>query len=399
MLYYLFDFLENSYNLTGASLFQFISFRGAFAIILSLFISTIFGKKIIDYLIYKNVGEDVRQLGLDGENDKKGTPTMGGLIIIISTLIPVFLLSKLDNIYIQVLIISTIWMGTFGFVDDYIKIFKKNKKGLKGRFKVLGQFILGVFVGLVMYFHPDITIRKEKYDQNGSKILVSEKSTLTTIPFLKNNELDYSEIIFWDKDSTKYSWIIFVPIVVLIIISVSNGANITDGIDGLAAGTSAIIILTLGIFSWISGNIIFSNYLNIMYIPNLGEIVIYICSMLGALIGFLWFNAFPAQIFMGDTGSLTIGAIISVIAIMVRKELLLPLLCGIFLIENLSVIIQVFYYKYSKKKTGFGKRVFLMAPIHHHFQKKGMHESKIVSRFWIIGIILSVLTIVTLKLR
>ena len=399
MLYYLFDFLENSYNLTGASLFQFISFRGAFAIILSLFISTIFGKKIIGYLIYKNVGEDVRQLGLDGENDKKGTPTMGGLIIIISTLIPVFLLSKLDNIYIQVLIISTIWMGTFGFVDDYIKIFKKNKKGLKGRFKVLGQFILGVFVGLVMYFHPDITIRKEKYDQNGSKILVSEKSTLTTIPFLKNNELDYSEIIFWDKDSTKYSWIIFVPIVILIIISVSNGANITDGIDGLAAGTSAIIILTLGIFSWISGNIIFSNYLNIMYIPNLGEIVIYICSMLGALIGFLWFNAFPAQIFMGDTGSLTIGAIISVIAIMVRKELLLPLLCGIFLIENLSVIIQVFYYKYSKKKSGFGKRVFLMAPIHHHFQKKGMHESKIVSRFWIIGIILSVLTIVTLKLR
>ena len=399
MLYYLFDFLENSYNLTGASLFQFISFRGAFAIILSLFISTIFGKKIIGYLIYKNVGEDVRQLGLDGENDKKGTPTMGGLIIIISTLIPVFLLSKLDNIYIQVLIISTIWMGTFGFVDDYIKIFKKNKKGLKGRFKVLGQFILGVFVGLVMYFHPDITIRKEKYDQNGSKILVSEKSTLTTIPFLKNNELDYSEIIFWDKDSTKYSWIIFVPIVILIIISVSNGANITDGIDGLAAGTSAIIILTLGIFSWISGNIIFSNYLNIMYIPNLGEIVIYICSMLGALIGFLWFNAFPAQIFMGDTGSLTIGAIISVIAIMVRKELLLPLLCGIFLIENLSVIIQVFYYKYSKKKTGFGKKSFLMAPIHHHFQKKGMHESKIVSRFWIIGIILSVLTIVTLKLR
>ena len=399
MLYYLFDFLENSYNLTGASLFQFISFRGAFAIILSLFISTIFGKKIIGYLIYKNVGEDVRQLGLDGENDKKGTPTMGGLIIIISTLIPVFLLSKLDNIYIQVLIISTIWMGTFGFVDDYIKIFKKNKKGLKGRFKVLGQFILGVFVGLVMYFHPDITIRKEKYDQNGSKILVSEKSTLTTIPFLKNNELDYSEIIFWDKDSTNYSWIIFIPIVILIIISVSNGANITDGIDGLAAGTSAIIILTLGIFSWISGNIIFSNYLNIMYIPNLGEIVIFICSMLGALIGFLWYNAFPAQIFMGDTGSLTIGAIISVIAIMVRKELLLPLLCGIFLIENLSVIIQVFYYKYSKKKTGFGKRVFLMAPIHHHFQKKGMHESKIVSRFWIIGIILSVLTIVTLKLR
>tara|TARA_B100001989_G_C24533783_1_gene463167 strand:+ start:136 stop:1335 length:1200 start_codon:yes stop_codon:yes gene_type:complete len=399
MLYYLFDFLENSYNLTGASLFQFISFRGAFAIILSLFISTIFGKKIIGYLVYKNVGEDIRQLGLDGENDKKGTPTMGGLIIIISTLIPVFLLSKLDNIYIQVLIISTIWMGTFGFIDDYIKIFKKNKKGLKGRFKVLGQFILGVFVGLVMYFHPDITIRKEKNDQNGSKILVSEKSTLTTIPFLKNNELDYSEIIFWDKDSTKYSWIIFVPIVVLIIISVSNGANITDGIDGLAAGTSAIIILTLGIFSWISGNIIFSNYLNIMYIPNLGEIVIFICSMLGALIGFLWYNAFPAQIFMGDTGSLTIGAIISVIAIMVRKELLLPLLCGIFLIENLSVIIQVFYYKYSKKKTGFGKRVFLMAPIHHHFQKKGMHESKIVSRFWIIGIILSVLTIVTLKLR
>ena len=399
MLYYLFDFLENSYNLPGASLFQFISFRGAFAIILSLFISTIFGKKIIDYLIYKNVGEDIRELGLDRENDKKGTPTMGGIIIILSTLIPVLLLSKLDNIYVQVLIISTIWMGIFGFIDDYIKIFRKNKKGLKGRFKVLGQFILGVFVGLVMYFHPDITIRKEKYDQNGLKTLVTEKSTLTTIPFLKNNELDYSEIIFWDKNSINYSWLIFVPVVILIIISVSNGANITDGIDGLAAGTSAIIILTLGIFSWISGNIIFSNYLNIMYIPNLGEIVIFISSLLGALIGFLWYNAFPAQIFMGDTGSLTIGAIISVIAIMVRKELLLPLLCGIFLIENLSVIIQVFYYKYSKKKTGFGKRVFLMAPIHHHFQKKGMHESKIVSRFWIIGIILSVLTIVTLKLR
>jgi len=399
MLYYFFDFLENSYNLTGASLFQFISFRGAFAIILSLFISTIFGKKIIDFLIHKNVGEDIRKLGLERENDKKGTPTMGGLIIILSTLIPVLLLAKLDNIYIQVLIISTIWMGIFGFIDDYIKIFKKNKKGLKGRFKVLGQFILGVFVGLVMYFHPDITIRKEKYDQNGTKILVSEKSTLTTIPFFKNNELDYSEIIFWDKDSTNYSWMIFVPIVILIIISVSNGANITDGIDGLAAGSSAIIILTLGIFSWISGNIIFSNYLNIMYIPNLGEIVIFVSSLLGALIGFLWYNAFPAQIFMGDTGSLTIGAIISVIAIMVRKELLLPLLCGIFLIENLSVIIQVFYYKYSKKKTGIGKRVFLMAPIHHHFQKKGMHESKIVSRFWIIGIILSVLTIVTLKLR
>ena len=403
MLYHLFEILESQFNLPGASLFSYLSFRAAVTVIMALSISIVFGKKIINYLKVKQVGENVRELGLKGEEKKVGTPTMGGIIIIIGTLIPVILMSNLENIYIQILIISTLILGTIGLIDDYIKVFKKDKKGLHGKFKIAGQSLLGIFVGIVLLTNNNITIVEFDKNLNSDNIELSRieevKSYKTTIPFFKNNELDYSEIIFWDKDSTNYSWIIFVPIVVLIIISVSNGANITDGIDGLAAGTSAIIILTLGIFSWISGNIIFSNYLNIMYIPNLGEIVIFVSSLLGALIGFLWYNAFPAQIFMGDTGSLTIGAIISVIAIMVRKELLLPLLCGIFLIENLSVIIQVFYYKYSKKKTGFGKRVFLMAPIHHHFQKKGMHESKIVSRFWIIGIILSVLTIVTLKLR
>ena len=404
MLYELFYYLETQYQISGASLFQFISFRSAFAIIISLIISTIFGKKIIDFLKKKQVGENIRDLGLDGQKEKEGTPTMGGLIIIISTLIPVLLLSKLDNIYIQLLIFTTIWMGSFGFIDDYIKIFKKNKKGLKGYFKILGQLFLGIVIGGTIYFHPDITIRKEKLSyekvkgQNES-FLDDEKSLLTTMPLFKNNEFDYSKLVSWVTGSKEYTWLIFIPIIIFIISAVSNGANLTDGVDGLAAGTSAIIVFTLGIFSWISGNIIYSDYLNIIYIPNIGEIVIFISSFLGSLIGFLWYNAFPAQIFMGDTGSLTIGAIISVIAIMVRKELLLPLLCGIFLIENLSVILQVGFFKYYKKKNGKGKRLFLMSPLHHHFQMKGIHESKIVARFWIIGIILSVLTILSLKLK
>ena len=404
MLYELFYYLETQYQISGASLFQFISFRSAFAVIISLIVSTIFGKKIIDFLKKKQVGENIRDLGLNGQKEKEGTPTMGGLIIIISTLIPVLLLSKLDNIYIQLLIFTTIWMGSFGFIDDYIKIFKKNKKGLKGYFKILGQLFLGIVIGGTIYFHPDITIRKEKLSyekvkgQNES-FLEDEKSLLTTMPLFKNNEFDYSKLVSWVTGSKEYTWLIFIPIIIFIISAVSNGANLTDGIDGLAAGTSAIIVFTLGIFSWISGNIIYSDYLNIIYIPNIGEIVIFISSFLGSLIGFLWYNAFPAQIFMGDTGSLTIGAIISVIAIMVRKELLLPLLCGIFLIENLSVILQVGFFKYYKKKNGKGKRLFLMSPLHHHFQMKGIHESKIVARFWIIGIILSVLTILTLKLK
>ena len=404
MLYELFYYLETQYQISGASLFQFISFRSAFAVIISLIVSTIFGKKIIDFLKKKQVGENIRDLGLNGQKEKEGTPTMGGLIIIISTLIPVLLLSKLDNIYIQLLIFTTIWMGSFGFIDDYIKIFKKNKKGLKGYFKILGQLFLGIVIGGTIYFHPDITIRKEKLSyekvkgQNES-FLEDEKSLLTTMPLFKNNEFDYSKLVSWVTGSKEYTWLIFIPIIIFIISAVSNGANLTDGVDGLAAGTSAIIVFTLGIFSWISGNIIYSDYLNIIYIPNIGEIVIFISSFLGSLIGFLWYNAFPAQIFMGDTGSLTIGAIISVIAIMVRKELLLPLLCGIFLIENLSVILQVGFFKYYKKKNGKGKRLFLMSPLHHHFQMKGIHESKIVARFWIIGIILSVLTILTLKLK
>ena len=404
MLYELFYYLETQYQISGASLFQFISFRSAFAVIISLIVSTIFGKKIIDFLKKKQVGENIRDLGLNGQKEKEGTPTMGGLIIIISTLIPVLLLSKLDNIYIQLLIFTTIWMGSFGFIDDYIKIFKKNKKGLKGYFKILGQLFLGIVIGGTIYFHPDITIRKEKLSyekvkgQNES-FLEDEKSLLTTMPLFKNNEFDYSKLVSWVTGSKEYTWLIFIPIIIFIISAVSNGANLTDGVDGLAAGTSAIIVFTLGIFSWISGNIIYSDYLNIIYVPNIGEIVIFISSFLGSLIGFLWYNAFPAQIFMGDTGSLTIGAIISVIAIMVRKELLLPLLCGIFLIENLSVILQVGFFKYYKKKNGKGKRLFLMSPLHHHFQMKGIHESKIVARFWIIGIILSVLTILTLKLK
>ena len=405
MLYYLFDFLEAQYQFPGASLFQFLSFRAAIAALLSLLFSTFFGKRIIDFLRKQQIGESIRDLGLEGQNEKAGTPTMGGIIIIFTTIIPVLLLAKLDNIYILLLLFTTLWMGTIGFIDDYIKIFKKDKEGLKGKFKVLGQIALGIVVGATLYFHPEVTVRQEipvqleKVAQKASAFYAEEKSIITTIPMFKNNEFDYAELINWIPGLENLTWLIFIPIVVFIITAISNGANLTDGIDGLAAGSSAIMVFTLGIFAWVSGNFIFSDYLNIMYIPNAGEITIFVAAFLGALIGFLWYNTFPAQVFMGDTGSLTIGAIISVIALMIRKELLLPLLCGIFLIENLSVVLQVSYFKYTKKKTGVGQRIFLMSPIHHHYQKKGYHESKIVARFWIVGILLSILTIVTLKLR
>ncbi|MBA22846.1 MAG: phospho-N-acetylmuramoyl-pentapeptide-transferase [Flavobacteriales bacterium] len=403
MLYYLFEYLENQYQLPGASLFQFLSFRAALSVLFALMFSTLFGKIIIEYLKTKQIGESVRELGLEGQAQKSGTPTMGGLIIIMSTLIPVLLIAQLDNIYILLLIFTTVWMGAIGFLDDYIKVFRKDKEGLKGVFKIIGQVILGIVVGSTLYFHSEVVVRLEQsspqFDHGIEGFSKDDKSTITTIPFLKNNEFDYALLIDWIPNATPYAWIVFIPFVVFLVTAFSNGANLTDGIDGLAAGSSAIMVFTLGIFAWVSGNIIFSNYLNVMYIPNAGEITIFVASFLGALIGFLWYNTFPAQVFMGDTGSLTIGAIIAVIALMVRKELLLPLLCGIFVIENLSVVLQVGYFKYTRKKTGEGKRIFLMAPLHHHYQKLGYHESKIVARFWIIGILLSVLTIVTLKIR
>lgn len=403
MLYNLFEYLEKQYQFPGASLFQFISFRAALSVLFALMFSTIFGKKIIEYLKRKQIGESVRELGLEGQSEKSGTPTMGGVIIIMSTLIPVLLIAQLQNIYILLLIFTTVWMGAIGFLDDYIKIFRKDKAGLKGFFKIIGQVILGIVVGLTLYFHSEVVVRIEQsspqFEHGIEGFTKDVKSTITTIPFLKNNEFDYALLIDWIPNSTPYAWIVFVPFVVFMVTAFSNGANLTDGIDGLAAGSSAIMVFTLGIFAWVSGNVIFSDYLNVMYIPNAGEITIFVASFLGALIGFLWYNTFPAQVFMGDTGSLTIGAIIAVIALMIRKELLLPLLCGIFVIENLSVVLQVGYFKYTRKKYGEGKRIFLMAPLHHHYQKLGYHESKIVSRFWIIGILLSVLTIVTLKIR
>ena len=407
MLYYLFEFLEQKFQFPGATLFQFLTFRASMAIILSSAITLIYGRIIIRFLKAKQIGESIRDLGLEGQNEKQGTPTMGGVIIILGTLIPILLLAQLDNIYIQLLIITTLSMGAIGLVDDYIKIFKKDKEGLKGRFKVAGQLLLGLVVGSVLYFHPGVTVKEEirgqglKKSANIKEVFTPEKkSTLTTIPLFKDNAFDYSNLLSWiSPDLKKFTWIIFIPIVVFIIVAVSNGANLTDGIDGLAAGSSAIMVLALGIFAWVSGNLIFSDYLNIMYSPNVGEVVIFVAAFSGALIGFLWFNTYPATVFMGDTGSLTIGGVIAVIALIVRKELLIPLLCGIFLIENLSVIIQVGYFKYSRKKTGVGKRIFKMAPLHHHYQKSGLHESKIVARFWIIGILLAVLSIVTLKIR
>ena len=404
MFYFLFEYLENQFQLTGASLFQYISFRSSLAFIFSLFISILFGKKIISFLKKKQIGETIRDLGLIGQNEKKGTPTMGGLIIIFSTIIPVLLFSNFTNIYILLLLFTTVWLGIIGFLDDYIKIFKNNKGGLKGKFKIIGQVSLGIIVGLTLFFHPEVTLKNQNnIDSNNISQIISNdeyKSTKTTVPFLKDNEFDYSFFSsLTPNESKSISVVVFVLFVILIITSVSNGANLTDGIDGLAAGSSVIITITLGVFAWVSGNIIFSEYLNIMYIPRVGEVVIFISSFIGALIGFLWYNTFPAQVFMGDTGSLTIGGVIAVIAIIVRKELLLPLICGVFLIETLSVIIQVTFFKYTKRKKGVGQRIFLMSPIHHHYQKLGLHESKIVVRFWIIGILLAILSLITLKLR
>ncbi|PKD16560.1 phospho-N-acetylmuramoyl-pentapeptide-transferase [Salegentibacter salinarum] len=412
MLYYLFQYLDAEYQVPGARLFEYISFRSAMAIILSLAISTIYGKRIINYLQAKQVGESVRDLGLRGQSEKAGTPTMGGVIIIFATLIPVLLFAKLENIYVILLIVTTLWMGAIGFIDDYIKTFKKDKEGLQGKFKVLGQVGLGLIVGGTLFFHPGVTVKEEtnepapeqqelvdsfqKVREMGPEI----KTTTTTIPFVKNNEFDYSSLISWIDPALKnYAWLIFIPIVIFIVTAVSNGANLTDGIDGLAAGSSAIIVLTLGIFAWVSGNIIFSDYLNIMYIPDSGEMTIFISAFAGSLVGFLWYNTYPAQVFMGDTGSLTIGGIIAVLAIATRKELLIPILCGIFLMENLSVVMQVGWFKLTKRKYGEGRRIFLMSPLHHHYQKKGYHESKIVVRFWIIGIFLAIVTIITLKVR
>ncbi len=405
MLYYLFDYLDKNFDLIGAGLFQYITFRSAIAFVFSLVLSAVYGKKVIKYLRRKQIGESVRDLGLHGQLEKAGTPTMGGIIIILATLIPVLLFAKLENIYIILLLITTLWMGFIGFADDYLKIYKKDKEGLKGRFKILGQLGLGIIVGYILFFNPDVTMkqelpRKAQIENTTSNVQIfgnAEKSVKTTLPFTKGNQFDYA--YFLSEKNKKYAWLIFIPIVIFIITAVSNGANLTDGIDGLAAGSSAIIVTTLGIFTWISGNIIFADYLDVMYIPNSGEMTVFVSAFAGGLIGFLWYNTYPAQIFMGDTGSLTIGGIIAVLAIAVRKELLIPILAGIFLIENFSVILQVGWFKYTKKRYGEGRRIFKMSPLHHHYQKIGYHESKIVTRFWIIGILLAVITIVTLKLR
>jgi phospho-N-acetylmuramoyl-pentapeptide-transferase len=403
--------MDQVMDIPGAGVFKYISFRAAMAIIISLFITLILGKPIIRLLLKKQVGETVRDLGLEGQAQKQGTPTMGGLIILSAILIPTLLLAKLDNVYILLMIVSTVWLGFIGFLDDYIKVFKKDKKGLAGRSKIVGQVGLGLIVGSVLYFNDDVVVRNASPEQAGvsiteNMVVESEKpsndikSTATTIPFLKNNEFDYKMISNWLGDeSGKYVFIIFILAVIIIVTAVSNGANITDGIDGLATGTSAIIGVTLAVFAYVSGNTIFSDYLNIMYIPETGELMVFMSAFVGACVGFLWFNAYPAQVFMGDTGSLALGGIIAVFAIAIRKELLIPVLCGIFLIENLSVMMQVSYFKYTKKKYGEGRRIFKMSPLHHHYQKLGYHESKIVTRFWIVGIMLAVLSIVTLKLR
>jgi phospho-N-acetylmuramoyl-pentapeptide-transferase len=417
MLYYLFDFLHSKYNLVGSGVFQYISFRAALAMIFSLFFSLLLGKKIIRLLLKKQVGETIRDLGLEGQIEKQGTPTMGGLIILTAILIPTLLFAKLYNVYVILMIAVTVWLGLIGFLDDYIKVFKKDKKGLAGKFKIVGQVILGLVVGATMYLNDAVVVREKLPkseikispstnivdDMNGQNILFSKdpiKSTKTTIPFFKNNEFDYAYLLAWLGDGyRKWAWLVFIPMVILIVAAVSNGANITDGIDGLATGTSAIIGSTLIVLAYVSGNTVFANYLNIIYIPHLGELVVFMSAFVGACVGFLWFNSYPAQVFMGDTGSLALGGIIAVCAIAVRKELLIPILCGIFLIENLSVMIQVGYFKYSRRKYGEGRRIFKMSPLHHHYQKLGYHEAKIVNRFWIIGIFLAIITIVTLKLR
>jgi phospho-N-acetylmuramoyl-pentapeptide-transferase len=417
MLYHLFEYIQTQFDLPGSGLFRFITFRASLAILLSLIISIVFGQRIIDFLRKKQVGETIRDLGLEGQNQKKGTPTMGGIIIIMAILIPCLLLARLDNVYIQIMILSTIWMAIIGFIDDYIKVFKKNKEGLKGRFKIMGQIGLGLIVGLTMLIHDDVNVRvslDEAYSKGykiervvtamDSKGVLREmayvKEPITNIPFIKNNNLNYKSLITLFTDNADLLvWFLFIPLVIFIVTAVSNAANITDGLDGLAAGTTAIIAATLALFAFVSGNTIIADYLNIFYIPYSGELVIFSGCFLGACIGFLWYNAFPAKVFMGDTGSLTIGGIVAALAIILRKELLIPLLCGIYLIENISVIIQVFYFKYTRKKFGEGRRIFLMSPLHHHYQKKGIHEAKIVTRFWIVGILLAIITLITLKIR
>lgn len=419
MLYYLFTWLDEAYNIPGAGMFQFISFRAAMATIFSLFISLIYGKRIINYLSRMQIGETVRELGLEGQMAKTGTPTMGGVIILGAILIPTLLFAKILNIYILLMLFVTVWLGLIGFLDDYIKVFRKNKEGLAGRFKILGQIVAGLVIGSVLYFNQGIVIRErvperkvsiqkaasltpfeQVKDHNTRFKSTPVKSTKTTIPFLKNNEFDYAILLKWvGDDYRKYAWLIFIPMVIFIITAISNGANLTDGMDGLATGTSAIIAITLGLLAWVSGNIVFADYLNIMYIPNTGELVVFMSALVGACVGFLWYNSYPAQVFMGDTGSLALGGIIAAFAIMIRKELLIPVLCGIFIAENLSVVMQVSYFKYTRKRTGEGKRIFLMAPLHHHYQKKGYPEPKIVMRFMIIGIALAIFSIITLKIR
>ena len=407
MLYHLFEFLQDEYNLVGASIFKYISFRASAAVLLSLLFSIVFGKRIIRTISNYQIKENVRKLGLKDEETKEGTPTMGGIIIILSILFPTLLLCNLTNIYVQIMLLTTVWLGAIGFIDDYIKVFKKNKAGLSGKFKIFGQVTLALIVGLVIVFSNDITIKEKQRvkidDQNKTIVIFSEipkKSSKTTIPFFKNNEFDYKSLTSWlGNEFENYAWVLFVLIVIFIVTAVSNGANMTDGLDGLATGVSSIIGITLAVFGYVSGNIIAADYLNIMYIPDSGEIVIFLSAFIASCVGFLWHNSYPADIFMGDTGSLTIGGIIAVSAILIRKELLIPIFCGVFLIQNLSVIIQVAYFKYTKKKTGVGRRVFLMSPIHHHFQKKGIHENKIVLRFWIIALLFAVISILTLKIR
>ena len=416
MLIYLFEYLDEI-GFPGAGVFQYISFRSASAVITSLIISMLFGKRIINMLRRKQIGESIRDLGLEGQASKQGTPTMGGIIILASILIPTLMFGDLGNTYVLLMILTTVWLGLVGFVDDYIKVFRKNKKGLTGKFKIMGQVLLGIFVGLTLHMDKDVIVREKVLLQNGepSMEIVQEqpeeepvshfvtrdvKSTKTTIPFMKNNEFEYANIIgFMGERAEKWAWIVLILAVTIIITAVSNGANMTDGLDGLATGTSAIIGTTLGILAYLSGNILYADYLNIMYIPYTGELVIYMSAFIGAMVGFLWYNSYPAQVFMGDTGSLSIGGIIAVFAILIRKELLIPILCGIFLMESLSVLMQVSYFKYTRKRFGEGRRIFRMAPLHHHYQLKGYSEPKIVTRFWIIGILLAVITIVTLKIR
>ncbi|MEA5459304.1 phospho-N-acetylmuramoyl-pentapeptide-transferase [Arcicella sp. LKC2W] len=404
MLYYLFDYLDKHFNFPGAGLFQYITFRAFAATVTSLGIAAIWGKTVINFLRKLQIGEDIRDLGLEGQMQKKGTPTMGGFIILLSLLVPTLLFAKLHNIYIILLIVTALWLGGVGFLDDYIKVFKKNKEGLSGKFKIVGQIGLGLIVGLTMWFNDDIKVRfyeKAKIASNIGEVqkFTDSKSLISTVPFLKNNQFDYSNLIPDFLGLDQYTWIVYVIAVIFIITAVSNGANITDGIDGLAAGTSVIIGIGLAVLAYVSGNKVFSQYLNVMFIPNSGELAVFCAAFVGACIGFLWYNSFPAQVFMGDTGSLMLGGVIATLAIVIRKELLIPILCGIFLIELLSVIIQVSYFKYTKKKFGEGRRVFLMSPLHHHFQKKGYHEAKLVTRFWIICILLVVISLVTLKMR